>query len=70
MRKNCLNTSIKKIYQSYPKQETFPFHEIHETETLEIIKNLRQNKAAVFNEIHMRSTKDSGHVYFQQFYKK
>ena len=35
-----LNTSMKKINQSYPKQETFSFREIRETETLEIMKSL------------------------------
>ena len=47
-----LNTSIKKINQSYPKQETFSFREIRETETLEIIKSLLKNKA-VFKDIPM-----------------
>ena len=45
-----LNTSMKKINQSYPKQETFFFHEIRETETLEIIKSLPKNKATVFKD--------------------
>ena len=39
LRKSYLNTSIKKTNQSYPKQETFSFREIRETETLEIIKS-------------------------------
>ena len=36
-RKSFLNTSIKKINQSSPRQETFSFREIRETDTLEII---------------------------------
>ena len=49
-RKNYLNISVKKINQSYPKEETFSFREIRETETLEIIKSLLKNKATVFKD--------------------
>ena len=62
-RKSFLNTSIKKINQSYPKTETFSFREIRETETLEIIKSLPKNKATVFKDIPMRIIKDAAHVY-------
>ena len=62
-RKSFLNTSIKKINQSYPKTETFFFREIRETETLEIIKSLPKNKATVFKDIPMRIIKDAAHVY-------
>ena len=58
-----MNTSIKKINQSYPKQKTFLFCEIRETETLEIIKSLLKNKAIVFKDIRMRIIKDAAHVY-------
>ena len=57
----CLN--LKKINQCYPKQETFSFREIRETETLEIIKSLPKNKATVFKDIPMRIIKDAAHVY-------
>ena len=63
LRKSFLNTSIKKINQSYPKTETFSFREIRETETLEIIKSLPKNKATVFKDIPMRIIKDAAHVY-------
>ena len=43
-RKSFLNTSIKKINQSYPKKETFSFREIRATETLEIIKSLPKKR--------------------------
>ena len=46
----------KKINQSYPKQETFSFREISETETLDIIKSVPKNKAAVFKDIPMRGS--------------
>ena len=62
-RKRFLNTYIKKINQSYPKTETFSFREIRETETLETIKSLRKNKAALFKGIPMRIIKDAAHVY-------
>ena len=58
-----MNTTIKKINQSYPKQETFSFREIRETETLEIIKSLPKNKATVFKDIPMRIIKNAAHVY-------
>ena len=58
-----MNTTIKKINQSYPKQETFSFREIRETETLEIIKSLPKNKATVVKDIPMRIIKNSAHVY-------
>ena len=58
-----MNTSIKKINQSYPKTETFSFREICETETLEIIKSLLKNKATVFKDIPMRIIKHAAHVY-------
>ena len=45
---------MKKINQSYLKQETFSFRELSETETLEIIKILPKNKATVFKDIPMR----------------
>ena len=35
----------------HPKQETFSFREICETETLKIINSLRKNKATVFKDI-------------------
>lgn len=35
-----LKTSTNKINQPYPKQDTFPFREIHKTEIPKIIKNL------------------------------
>ena len=63
LRKRFLNTSIKKINQSYPKTETFPFREIRETETLEIIKSLPKKKATVFKDIAMRIIKDAAHFY-------
>ena len=56
-RKSFLNTSIKKINQSYPKKETFSFREIRETETLEIIKSLPKNKATVFKDIPIELSK-------------
>ena len=56
-RKSFLNTSIKKINQSYPKTETFSFREIRETETLEIIKSLPKNKATVFKDIPIELSK-------------
>ena len=62
-RKSFLNTSIKKIKQSYPKQETLSFREIRQTETLEIIKSLPKNKATVFKDIPMRIIKSAAHVY-------
>ena len=62
-RKSFLNTSIRKINQSYPKRETFSFREFRETETLEIIKSLPKNKATVFKDIPMRIIKDVAHVY-------
>ena len=62
-RKIFLNKSIKKTNQSYPKQETFSFHGIRETETWEIIKSLSKNKVTVFEDIQMRIIKDSAHVY-------
>ena len=58
-----MNTSIKKINQSYPKKETFSFHEIRETETLEIIKSLPKNKATVYKDIQIRIIKDAAHVF-------
>ena len=58
-----MNTSIKKIKQSYPKQETLSFREIRQTETLEIIKSLPKNKATVFKDIPMRIIKSAAHVY-------
>ena len=71
------NTSTKKINQSYPKQETFSFCEIRETETLEIVKSLRKNKATVFKDIPMRIIKKHGSCllsqtnnYIQQLHKK
>ena len=57
-----MNTSIKKINQSYPKKKTFFFREIRETET-EIIKSLPKNKATVFKDIPTRIIKDAAHVY-------
>ena len=62
-RKSFLNTSIKKIKQSYPKQGTFSFHESRETETLEIIKSLPKNIAAVFKNVPMRIINYAAHVY-------
>ena len=62
-RKSFLNTSIKKIKQTYPKQGTFSFHKIRETETLEIIKSLPKNIAAVFKNVPMRIIKNAAHVY-------
>ena len=58
-----MDTSIKKINQSYPKQETFSFREIRETETLEIIKSLPKNKATVFKDIPIRIIKNAAHVF-------
>ena len=52
----------KENQPSYPKQETFSFREIRETETLEIIKSLPKNKATVFKDIPMRIIKDAAHV--------
>ena len=49
--KSILNTSIKKINQSYLETETFSFREIRETETLEIIKSLPKNKVNVPNKV-------------------
>ena len=72
-----MNTTIKKINQSYPKQETFSFREIRETETLEIIKSLPKNKTTVFKEIQMTVMKESGSCllsqtnnYLQQLHEK
>ena len=53
----------KENQPSYPKQETFSFREIRETETLEIIKSLPKNKATVFKDIPMRMIEDAAHVY-------
>ena len=53
----------KENQPSYPKQETFSFREIRETETLEIIKSLPKNKATVFKDIPMRIIKNAAHVY-------
>ena len=61
-RKSFLNTSIKKINQSYPKTETFSFREIRETETLEIIKSLPKNKATVFKNIPMKIINEAAYV--------
>ena len=61
-RKSFLNTSIKKINQNYPKQQTFFFRKIRETETLEIIKSLPKNKATVFKDLPMRIIKYAAHV--------
>ena len=58
-----MDTSIKKINQSYPKQQTFLFGEIRETETLEIIKSLPKNKATVFKDIPIRIIKNTAHVF-------
>ena len=58
-----MNTTIKKINQSHPKQETFSFREIRETETLEIMKSLPKNKATMFKDIPMRIIKNVAHVY-------
>ena len=58
-----MNTSIKKINQSYPKKETFSFREIREIETLEVIKSLPKNKATVFKDIPMKVIKNAAHVY-------
>ena len=58
-----MNTSAKKINQSYPKQETFCFREIRETETLEIIKSLPKNEATVFKDIPMKIIKNPAHAY-------
>ena len=73
-RKSFLNTSIKKIKQSYPKQGTFSFHEIREIETLEIIKSLPKNIAAVlpkniaavFKNVPMRIIKKRGSCLLSQ----
>ena len=62
-RKSFLNTSIKKINQTYLKEDTFVFGQIRETETIEIIKSLPKNKATVFKDIPMRFIKDATHVY-------
>ena len=62
-RKSFLNRSIKKINQSYHKQETFSSREIQETETLEIIKSLLKNKANLFKDIPRRMIKNAAHVY-------
>ena len=62
MRKSFLNSSVKKINQSYPKTETFSFREIRETETLEIIKSLPKNKATVFKNIPMRIINEAAYV--------
>ena len=58
-----LNTSIKKINQSYPKQENFSFREIRESETLEVIKSLPKNKTTAFKDIPTRIIKNAAHVY-------
>ena len=47
----------KENQPSYPKQETFSFREIRETETLEIIKSLPKNKATVFKDIPIELSK-------------
>ena len=62
-RKSFLNTSIKKINQTYLKEDTFVFGQIRETETIEIIKSLPKNKATVFKDIPMRIIKNAAHVY-------
>ena len=62
-RKSFLNRSIKKINQSYHKQDTFSSREIQETETLEIIKSLLKNKATLFKDIPRRMIKNAAHVY-------
>ena len=62
-RKSFLNTSIKRINQIYPKQETFSTREIRETETLEVIKRLPKNKATVFKDISTGIIKDAAYVY-------
>ena len=62
-RKSFLNRSIKKINQSYHKQDTFSSREIQETETLEIIKSLLKNKANLFKDIPRRMIKNAAHVY-------
>ena len=53
----------KLFFQSYPKKETFSFREIREIETLEVIKSLPKNKAAVFKDIPMKVIKSAAHVY-------
>ena len=71
-----LNTTIKKINQSYPKTETFSCREIRETETLEMIKSLPKNKATVFkdhNENYQGRCScllSQTNNYLQQLYKK
>ena len=62
-RKSFLNRSIKKINQSYHKQDTFSSREIQETETLEIIKSLLKNKATLLKDIPRRMIKNAAHVY-------
>ena len=62
-RKSFLKTPVKKTNQIYPKAETFSFHEIRETKTLEIIEKLPKNTATVFKDIPMRIIKDAAHVY-------
>ena len=61
--KELLNTSIKKINQSYHKQENFSFREIRKTESLEIIKRLPKQKATVLKDIPIRIIKNVAHVY-------
>ena len=53
---------MQKTNHSYPKQETFSFRKIRETETLEIIKSLPKNKATVFKDPPMRIIKYAAHV--------
>ena len=62
MRKSFLNSSVKKINQSYPKTETFSFREIRQAETLEITKSLPKNKATVFENIPMRIINEAAYV--------
>ena len=58
-----MNSSVKKINQSYPETEPFSFREIRENETLQIIKSLPKNKATVFKDIPMRIINEAAHVY-------
>ena len=58
-----MNTSKKKINESFSKQVTFSLREIRERETLEISKSLPKNKATVFKDIPMRNIKKTAHVY-------
>ena len=75
--KELFNTSIKKINQSYHKQENFSFREILETESLEIIKRLPKQKATVLKDIPIRIIKKRSSCllsqsknYLQQLHKK